>query len=103
VFKNGRMVYSNFRSLSISEKYDLDNLDILILKLLLKSPHRLEMKKIIENIEYPEIEVKLRIHSLLLKGYIRQDSREEVKWDSNSATFYTNSTFREEIRGLTEI
>lgn len=95
VFKNGEMIYSNKR---------LTDLELKILKILRESPHRVSLKKIIENLEYLSRNirhdasvVRIGIRSLLDKGYIKQDSRDTVNWDDLEATFYTKPEKRVEI------
>ncbi|MCQ6253574.1 class II glutamine amidotransferase [Methanocaldococcus sp.] len=95
VFKNGEMIYSNKR---------LTDLELKILKILRKSPHRVSLKKIIENIrnsyrniEYTSHMVKIGIKSLLDKEYIKQDSTDSVDWDDLEATFYTRKGKRKKI------
>jgi len=100
VFKSGEMVYSNKRSSIKTPEANLTDLEIKILDILRRSPHRLELKRICEELKYPIDNVKPEIYSLLCKGYIRQDSRDNVSWDSNSATFYTEPSKRSEIDKL---
>ncbi|NPA62820.1 MAG: class II glutamine amidotransferase [Methanococci archaeon] len=95
VFKNGEMIYSNKR---------LTDLELKILKILRESPHRVSLKKIIENlkslsrnIRYDASVVRIGIRSLLNKEYIKQDNRDSVDWHNLEATFYTKPERREEI------
>ena len=100
VFKDGQMIYSNCRNFSEISKELFTELEVLILKILRKSPHRLSLREIIEKAKYPKIEVKSIVHTLICKRYIRQDSRDRVKWDNDNATFYTNPQKRKEIDKL---
>lgn len=100
VFSRGRIVYSNFRQAS-ENRTTLSGIEIGILKTLRTSPHRLNLREIIMRSSYSSKEVKECVHSLLCRGYIRQDSRDnEVKWNNDKATFYTNPAKREEIDRL---
>lgn len=100
VFKDGKIIYSNCRDVSETSKVSFTDLEILILKILRENPHRLSLRKIIEKAGYSKIEVKSAVRSLLCKGYIRQDSRDTVKWNNDNATFYTNPPLREKIKEL---
>ena len=102
VFRNGKMIYSNKRNIPESLE-DLTDIEKEILKILRNSPHRVSLKKITEKLEKSiDNEIKSTIHSLLCKGYIRQDSRDRVKWNHEDATFYTESSRREKIDRLIE-
>jgi len=99
VFKDGKMIHSNSRDISETK----DRLTIQekeVLKTLRNSPHRLSLKEIAETLEYPIKDIKSAIHSLLCKGYIRQDSRDNVNWNHKNATFYTEPSKRKEIDRL---
>ena len=100
VFKNGEIIYSNLRSPSEIQPTPLTPIELKILKILRTSPHRVSLRKIIELSEHSPQEVKISVHSLLCKGYIRQDSRDKVKWHHSTATFYTNPSKRKEIDKL---
>jgi len=100
VFKDGKMIYSNYRSISEIQEVSFTDLEILILRVIRESPHRLSLKEIIEKTGYSKDEVKSTIFSLLCKEYIRQDSRDRVMWDKDDATFYTNPSKREKIDRL---
>ena len=100
VFKDGKMIYSNFRNVSETSEIlltDLSDLEVLILKTLRKSPHRLSLRELIEKVDNSKMEITSAIRSLLCKGYILQDSRDKVKWNNDNATFYTNPARRKEI------
>lgn len=100
VFKDGKMIYSSKRDISkISDDY-LTDMEKQILKTLRSSPHRLSLKEIAEGLECSIDEVKPVIHSLLCKGYIRQDGHDRVKWHYDNATFYTEPLRRKEIDEL---
>jgi len=100
VFKDGKMIYSNYRDISETQEVSFTDLEILILKILRESPHRLSLREIIEKAGYSKNEVKSAICFLLCKGYIRQDSRDKARWDSDNATFYTNPLKREKVDRL---
>jgi glutamine amidotransferase len=48
----------------------------------------------------PPEKLRLLIHSLMCKGYIKQDSRDRAKWNHDNATYYTEQSKREEINKL---
>lgn len=100
VFKNGDLIFSTSGRKSESYISALNEKEIDILKLLRRSPHRVRLKNIFQISKSPIEEVKNVIHSLLCKGYIRQNSRDRVRWDNDNATFYTEPSRREEIDGL---
>jgi len=100
VFKDGKMIYSNYRDISKIQGVSFTDLEILILKILRKSPHGLSLKEIIEKAGYSKNEVKSAVCSLLCKQYLRQDSRDKVSRGNDNATFYTNPFKREKIDRL---
>ena len=102
VFKDGKMVYSNQRDVSLMDSVtsSLTDLEITILRVIRKSPHRLSLRDIIDRVNRPEKDVRENVHSLLCKGYIVQDSRDIVDWSNYKATFYTNPPKRKEIDKL---
>lgn len=100
VFKNGRMIYSNIRAISEFYSASFTDLDLKILKILRTSPNKLSLGEITIETGCPTNDIKSSIHSLLRRGYIRQDRRDGVKWNRDNATFYTNTTKRKEIDGL---
>ncbi len=100
VFRHGQMIYSNCRDISEISTVSFTGLEVGILKTLRGCPHRLSLSRIIEKSEQPPNEVKSAVHSLLCRGYIRQDSRDKVKCDHGDATFYTNLSEREGIDRL---
>jgi len=101
VFRRGRIVYSNFRQVS-GNRTTLPLIEMEILKALRTSPHRLNFGEIIMRSSYSSSkEVKECVHSLLCRGYIRQDRRDnKVKWNNDKATFYTDPSKRTEIDRL---
>lgn len=98
VFKDGKMIYSSCRNVSKSVEKCLTYTEKEILKILRASPHRLSLREIIENLGDTDTDkIKSQVHSLLCKGYIRQDSRDRVRWNHDNATFYTEPSRRKEI------
>jgi len=71
-----------------------------ILKTLTYSPHRLSIKNIYEETNLPYNETVSIIYYLKEFGYIRQDSRDNVSWDNEHATYYTHPNKRDKIRKL---
>lgn len=100
VFRNGEIIFSSSGRNTEQFSTSVNENELNILKALRRSPHRLSLRTICEEIDLPLEELKPLIHSLLCKGYIKQDSRDRVKWDHDDATFYTDSSKREEINGL---
>jgi len=100
VFKNGKMIYSNYRNISEIQETSFTDLEILILRVIRESPHRLSLKEVIEKTGYSKGEVKSAVCSLLCKQYLRQDSRDKISWDNDNATFYTNPFKRGKIDRL---
>jgi len=98
VFKGGKMIYSNCRDVSnLLLEEPLTCKEKEILRILRGSPHRLSLREIIENSKYSADEIKSAVHSLLCKGYIRQDRRDEVGWNHDKARFFTEPEKRKEI------
>lgn len=75
-------------------------LDINILRVLRQSPHRVSLVTLYQTLDIPKKEITQSIDSLLCKGIIKQDSRDNVKWNQDDATYYTNAQKRDEIDGL---
>ncbi|MCX7677694.1 MAG: class II glutamine amidotransferase [Spirochaetes bacterium] len=100
VFKNGVMVFSSTGRDANSLSISFDENEMEILRVLRRSPHRVALKTICENIEIPREKIILSIRSLLNKGYIKQDRRDKVGGDHDDATFYTESSKRLEIDRL---
>lgn len=65
------------------------DLELQVLRVLKASPHRLNLREIITRTNHPRDDVKSTICSLLGRGYIRQDRRDQVAWDHDEATFFT--------------
>jgi len=100
VFKDGELIYSNLRDLSEVESKGLSEIELEILRIIRLNPRRISLEKIIERSRLSEAKAKQIVFSLLCKGYIRQDSRDTVKWHDRRATFYTEPSKREEIDRL---
>jgi len=100
VFKYGEIVFSSSERDNESPQSSLDQKELNILKVLRQSPHRVSLIRIYQALNLPKDEVTPAIHSLLCKGFIKQDSRDRVKWDHDNATFYTTKSKREKIDRL---
>lgn len=100
VFRNGEIIFSSAGRDTESFLSLLDENELNVLGTLRQSPHSISLKGICQAINLPKEKVTRAIHSLLCKGFIKQDSRDMVKWDHNDAMFYTNPNKREEIDGL---
>jgi len=102
IFRNGNIVFSSTGRNANQILALVDENELKILRVLRRNPRRLTLKTIGENIDLSREKLKPLIHSLLCKGYIRQDSRDRVKWNHDNASFYTEPSKREEIDGLIE-
>lgn len=100
VFKNGDIIFSSSSRNTEQFSTTVSENESNILRVLRQSPHRLSLRTICDNIGLSREELLPLIHALLCKGYIKQDSRDRVKWDQNDATFYTESSKRAEIDRL---
>lgn len=100
VFRNGDIIFSSAGRDTESFLTSLDEKELNVLRTLRQNPHRMSLRDVCQAINLLKEDVTPEIHSLLCKGFIKQDSRDRVKWDHNDATFYTNPTKREEIDGL---
>ncbi len=100
VFKDGKMIYSNCRDVSKNLETAFTEVEKEILKIQRINPHRLSLKEIARNLTHSKKEIKSAIRSLLCKEYIRQDRRDNVKWDHEDATFYTEPSKRKKINGF---
>ena len=100
IFKNGQIVYSNQHDISKFQKSSLTDLKKEILEFIRKSQHKVKLKILIENLGWQEEEIKFSINYLICNNYICQDSRDNVKWYHEDATFYTNPEKRPEIDEL---
>ena len=100
VFSNGDIVFSSSgRSIKPFET-PVNTKELNILRVIRKNPHRLNLIRICQTLNLSKEEVAPAIHSLLNKGYIKQDSRDSVLWNHNEATFFTEPSKREEIDKL---
>ncbi|MBF0121284.1 MAG: class II glutamine amidotransferase [Desulfobacterales bacterium] len=101
VFKDGEIIYSNKRNISekINERpFDLfTDTEILILKILRRSPNRLSIREITIKSNYSIDEIKNAINSLYHNRYVFQDTRDKVNINHEEATFYTNPKRRRDI------
>lgn len=97
VLKGGSIMFSSTGHDTEALSSSLGDVELHILKILRQSPHRVSLRDLIVKINLSGEEVKPAIHSLLCKGYIRQDRRDNVKWDNDNATFYTDPQRRGEI------
>ncbi|RMB00050.1 class II glutamine amidotransferase [Hydrogenothermus marinus] len=100
VFRNGNIVFSSSNRDAKQFSTTLNEIELNILRLLRQSPHRLSFRTICDNVGLSREELLPSIYSLLCKRYIKQDSRDRVKWDHDDATFYTEPSKRSEIDGL---
>lgn len=100
VFNSGIMVFSSNGRNADSFLSSFGDVEVNILGVLRQSSHRVSLISICNNLSLSGEEIKHAIHSLLCKGFIRQDSRDRVKWNDNDATFYTVPSKREEIDGM---
>lgn len=100
VLKSGRMIFSSSERIDNSTSVFLSEIEIGVLQLLRKSPHRVSLQYILMDLDLSRDETKYALCSLLKKHFIRQDSRDRVGWDSDGATFYTEPSKREEIDNL---
>ena len=100
VFKDGNMFVSSSERDEESPQTSLDQKELNILRVLRRNPRRVSMISICQALNLPKEEVTIAISLLLCKGFIKQDSRDRVKWDRDDATFYTDSSKREEIDEL---
>jgi len=100
VFKNGEIVFPNYRKYEKSSHISLYQKELNILKILRQNPHRMSLKEICQNLSLPKEEIIETIRSLKCKELIKQDSRDKVKWDNDDATYYTNPSKRKEIDEL---
>jgi glutamine amidotransferase len=97
VFKDGNIVFSSSDRNTEQFSTIVSESELNILRVLRQSPQRLTLKTICDNIGSSSEEVLPLIHSLLCKGYIKQDRRDRVNWNHDGATFYTDPSKRAEI------
>ncbi|RLG83680.1 MAG: class II glutamine amidotransferase [Thermoprotei archaeon] len=100
VFKNGEIVYSNKRRPEEIEPKVPSGIELEILRVVRRAPHRVSLREIALKLNLPLEEVRKSVFSLLCKGYLRQDKRDRVKWHNPEATFFTNKSRRKEIDKL---
>lgn len=60
------------------------------------------LKEIVDRSGRPGSEIRSTVHSLLHRGHICQDARDQVEWNHDDATFYISPSRREEIDRLIE-
>ncbi|MHA1268919.1 MAG: class II glutamine amidotransferase [Candidatus Helarchaeota archaeon] len=100
IFKDGKMIYSNKRNISKVSISTFTDLEWEILIILRKSRHGVPLRVIIERSNQSTEDIKVAIKSLIKNKYISQDSRYNVEWDHEDATYYTNPNKRKEIDKL---
>lgn len=100
VFSDGNIIFSSSSRDTEQFSTPINENELKILRILRESPHRLSLRTICDNIGSSREELLPLIHSLLCKGFIKQDSRDKVKWNHDDATYYTEPSKREEIDGL---
>jgi len=100
IFKKGDIIFSSSGRDNGSFQTSPDEKELNILRVLRQSPHKVSLISIYQTLNSPKEEITPAIHSLLCKGFIKQDSRDRVKWDHDDATYYTEPCKREEINGL---
>ena len=100
VFKSGDIIFSSSGRDTGSFQTSPNEKELSTLRVLRQSPHRVSLINIYQRLNSPKEEITPAIHSLLCKGFIKQDSRDRVKWDHDDATYYTESSKSEEIDGL---
>ena len=100
VFKDGKIIYSSKKKIKTVKEKSLSPIDIEVLSVIRKSPHRMKLETIAAAMNYPLPKMRSIIRSLVLKGYLRQDSRDRVDWKHRKATYYTVPSKRKEIDEL---
>lgn len=68
-----------------------------LLRFVREKPHRVTLAVISEGLALSEGETRRTIRSLLDKGRLVQDTRDQVGWSDPQATFFTEPSRREEI------
>lgn len=99
-FKNGDIIFSSSMRNTESFFTTPQEKELSILRVLRQSPHKVSLVNIYRTLNLPKEKITPAIHSLLCKGFIRQDGRDKVKWDHDDATYYTERSKRGEIDGL---
>jgi glutamine amidotransferase len=102
VFKAGKIIYSNYRDVDEITQESLTDAELKLLKILRKSPHRVNIMTLISESRLPKNKVLKAIDSLLAQKMIQQDIRDNIDWNHDLATFYTNMEFRDKIDQLIE-
>lgn len=96
VLKEGQMVFSS----SGRPLHDFGSEELMVLKFIRQSPHKVSIKTIIENLGLSHQTVKASIKYLSETGFLRQDRNDICSWDSLDANYYTQSARRQEIDAL---
>lgn len=100
VFKNGKIIYPTSSNFSGFKKVIFTDIEKEILKIIRNNPNRLSLKEISKKLKYSDDEIKKSIFSLLKRKYLRQDSRDKVKWNNENAIYFTEPAKRKEIDNL---
>lgn len=96
VFSGGVIVYSSARD-AVSSSPEKERNGVSILNAIMGHPERIRLGLLIQITGLPKDEVLDSLQYLMMRGYIRQDRRDMVKWDHNDATYYTMRDRRNEI------
>lgn len=104
VFREGEIVFSSKRDFEEGAEILMYDTEAEVIKIIRGSPRRITMREIAEKLmpRMSSEEVKHCIYALLQRGFIRQDGRDKVKWDDDSATFYTVPEKRRDIDRIIE-
>lgn len=98
VFNDGQLIFpvvTHFNTI-----LELTKEDVLILKIIRESEHKLKISMIIEETNLSKNMVINSIRKLKEKLYIKQDSRDVVQWNDLDASYYTIKRKRTEIDNL---
>lgn len=98
IFKDGKLIFpvvTHFNTI-----LELKKEDVLILKIIRESEHKLKISMIIEETNLSKNMVINSIRKLKEKFFIKQDSRDNVQWNDLAASYYTIKRKRTEIDNL---
>jgi hypothetical protein len=92
---NGKLDY--ILAVRAIEEAMAPRIELQILDLLRRAPHRISLGEIIGRTKIPAPMIRSGVRALMDHSLIRQDSRDRDPWNHSRATFYTERSIRTEI------
>jgi hypothetical protein len=88
---------------AIEHSPELNENQLHILRFVRNSPTRVSVRKISDTLLYSKDEVTSALQVLVQKRFVREDDRDQVNWNDEQATYFTEPAMREKIDNLLQI